>query len=362
MNLPLIQKQNGINIEWKLIDNFHQLTAITQQWQRLVDQSSDLSPFSSPQWVLTWYKNYWQNDWELSIYAGYINNELVVILPCYIQHSPKFPYLKVLYPLGQGEPEEEEISSEYCDIIVSKNTEKNVFDELKEKLIGLDIDQVRWNATVQNSHIKKLLEESFNYQALSTHTRYLVKRSKWSLQSLSKNTRARYKRSMNQLNKINATLHWVEQKDHEEYITYLIEYHQKLWNSRNKQGAFSHSSFKKFHEQYRTQSSVKISAITVNNKPIAINYYFDDENSLYFYQSGWDSEQYANFSLGLSLHLWSIENCHYQYYDYMMGEIKDSYKEKFAVQQEPMININIMISPKKIFIHKLMYKIMSFIQ
>ncbi len=183
MNLPLIQKQNGINIEWKLIDNFHQLTAITQQWQRLVDQSSDLSPFSSPQWVLTWYKNYWQNDWELSIYAGYINNELVVILPCYIQHSPKFPYLKLMYPLGQGEPEEEEISSEYCDVIVSPKVTEITFVGLQEKLMALNIDQVRWNATVQNSYIKKLLEKSFGYDTRSTHTRYFVERSngRWNL-------------------------------------------------------------------------------------------------------------------------------------------------------------------------------------
>ncbi|WP_426359521.1 GNAT family N-acetyltransferase [Pseudocolwellia sp. HL-MZ19] len=360
MNIPSMQKQNSSNIKWELINDFHKLTAITQQWQRLVDQSSDLSPFSSPQWVLTWYNNYWQKGWELSTHAGYINNQLVVILPCYIQHSPKFPYLKVLYPLGQGEPEEEEISSEYCDVIVSKSITEIALVELQEKIMLLDIDQIRWNATVQNSYIKKLLEKSFRYEALSTHTRYFVERTEWSLESLSKNTRARYKRSINQLNKINATLHWVEPKDYDEYIKLLIKYHQKLWNSRNKDGAFSHASFKDFHEQYRSQSSIKMSAVTVDGTPIAINYYFDDENSLYFYQSGWDSEQYSNFSLGLSLHLWSIENCDYKYYDFMMGEMKDSYKEKFGVQQEPMINVNITISPKIVFIHKLMRKIMSF--
>lgn len=360
MNIPLIRKENNSSIEWKLIDDFHKLSALKQQWQQLVDESSGLSPFSSPNWILTWYNNYWQKNWQLSTFAGYMNNELVVILPCYIQHHLRWPYLKVMYPLGQGEPEEEEVSSEYCDVIISKNIETIVLTELQEKLIEFDIDQVRWNATLKSSHIKKLLENVFQYETRPTHTRYFVERSKWSFQSLSKNTRSRYKRSINQLNKINAKFHWVEPKDHEKYIVLLIEYHQKLWNDRNKNGAFSHSSFKDFHEQYRAKSSIKISAITIDDTPIAINYYFDDENTLYFYQSGWDSERYSKLSLGSSLHLWSIESCHYKYYDFMMGEIKDSYKEKLGVQQQPMINMNITINPKKVFIHKLMHKIMSF--
>ncbi|MDO7084104.1 GNAT family N-acetyltransferase [Pseudocolwellia sp. AS88] len=349
-------------ITWQLIDSIDELIAIEPQWQLLVGQSSYLSPFSSPQWILTWYKIYWQKNWQLSTFVGYIDSELVVMLPCYIQHSTKWPYLKVLYPLGQGEPEEEEISSEYCDVIVSTNITEITLVGLQEKLMALNIDQVRWNATVQNSYIKKLFEKSFGYETRSTHTRYYVERSKWSLKSLSKNTRSRYKRSINQLNKIDATFHWVDPKDYEQYITLLIKYHQKLWHSRNKDGAFSHASFKDFHEKYRAQSSIKISAITVNGTPIAINYYFYDQTSLYFYQSGWDSEQYSNFSLGLSLHLWSIENCHYKYYDFMMGEMKDSYKEKLGVQQQPMINMNITINRKRVFILKLMHKIMSFIQ
>ncbi len=44
----------------------------------------------------------------------------------------------------------------------------------------------------------------------------------------------------------------------------------------------------------------------------------------------------------------------------MMGEMKDSYKEKLGVQQQPMINMNITINRKRVFIHKLMHKIMSF--
>jgi hypothetical protein len=349
------------NITWRLISDIHTLGEISEQWQSVAQQSSNPTPFSSPEWILNWYQVYWQQNWELATLAGYINDDLVVVFPSYIQHSRQWPYLKVLYPLGQGEPEEAEVSSEYPDIQILPSFENIIYPALLEKLTELNVDQISWNAVLQNSHIIKLLEKTYESKPITSHFRYRIECFKWTLQELSKNTRSRYKRSNNQLKKINAEFHWVNSKDYMMYTTLLIEYHQSLWESRGNKGAFSHPNFKKFHNQFRTQNSVKISAVTVDNTPIAINYYFSDETTLYFYQCGWDSNNHANFSLGLALHLWSIENCHYKYYDFMMGDIKHSYKSKYGAQREPMSNMVIKISPRKIFIHKLIRKIISFI-
>lgn len=359
MTLIKDNEQVTNNIQWQLITTFDDLSALAQQWQILAQQSSTATPFSSPQWLLTWCRTYWQSNWKLMTLAGYIDNNLVAILPCYIQHSLQWPHIKVLYPLGQGEPEEAEVSSEYCDAIIAKKYEAIALPELQKRLAEFDVDKIYWNAALQSSHIKGLLENAFKYTAVTTHNRYCVERTKWTLQNLSKNTRARYKRSNNQLKKINATYHWVKPEAYKIYIAKLIEYHQNLWESRGNKGAFVHADFNRFHDEFRAKSSIKISAISVDNSPIAINYYFFDETTLYFYQCGWDSESYANFSLGLSLHLWSIENCPYQYYDFMMGELKDSYKEKFSALREPMTNIDIKISPKKVFLQKLAHKIIT---
>jgi hypothetical protein len=361
MNNISMNNETCNNITWQLINNVNELHEIEEQWQSLMLESSNSTPFSSPKWILNWYQIYWQNNWELSTLAGYINNKLVVLFPSYTQHSTQWPYIKVMFPLGQGEPEETEISSEYCDVIVSEGLESIILPELLSKLTALNVDQVIWRAVLQNSHIIKLLERAYEYKSITSHYRYRIDCSKWTLQELSKNTRSRYKRSNNQLKKKNAKFHWVNSEDYTRYTTVLIEYHQSLWESRGKKGAFSHENFKLFHSKYRNQHSVKISAITVDNTPIAINYYFSDDTTLYFYQCGWDSNNYANFSLGLALHLWSIKNCHHKYYDFMMGDIKHSYKSKYGAQQEPMFNMVIKISPRKIFIHKLIRKIIYFL-
>ncbi|PCI57700.1 MAG: hypothetical protein COB45_02610 [Gammaproteobacteria bacterium] len=354
-----MNNKTGNNITWQLISDIHTLSKIKEQWQSFAQQSSNPNPFSFPEWILNWYQVYWQKNWELATLVGYINNELVLVFPFYIQHSRQWPHLKVMYPLGQGEPEEAEISSEYCDVIISSRFENIILLELIEKLAELSVDQIICNAVLQNSHIIKFLEKAYEYKAPTSHYRYRINCSKWTLQDLSKNTRSRYKRSNNQLKKINAKFHWVNSEDYMRYTALLIEYHQSLWEGRGYKGAFSHPNFKSFHNNYRSQHSVKISAITVDNIPIAINYYFSDETTLYFYQCGWDSNNYANFSLGLALHLWSIENCHHKYYDFMMGDIKHSYKSKYGAQQEPMTNIAIEIKPRKVFINKLIRRIIS---
>jgi len=349
------------NITWRLISNISELYEIKEQWQAICQKLSSTTLFSSPTWVLNWHHVYWQENWQLSTLAGYINDELVVVFPSYIQHSKQWPYLKVMYALGQGEPEEAEISSEYCDVIISPDFESIILPNLQEKLAAFNVDKIIWNAALQNSHIIKLLEKVYVYTPIFNHNRYRIKCSNWKLQDLSKNTRSRYKRSNNQLNKINAEFNWINSDDYGKYATFLIEYHQILWESRGHKGAFSHPNFLSFHDKYINAESVKISAIIVDDIPIAVNYYFGDDTTLYFYQSGWDSKNYANFSLGLSLHLWSIENCHHKYYDFMMGDINDSYKSKYGAQQELMTNIAIKIKPRKVIINMVTNKIRSLI-
>jgi len=361
MNNISINNKTCNNITWQLINNVNTLHDIEEQWQSLALESSNPTPFSSPKWILNWYQIYWQDNWELYSLAGYINNKLVVLFPSYIQHSQQWPYLKVMFPLGQGEPEEAEVSSEYCDVIISPGFENIILNELQEKIAKLDVDQVIWRAVLQNSHIIKLTAQAYAYTPKPSNHQYRIECSKWLLQSLSKNTRSRYKRSINQLKKINASFNWVHSKDHEKYTLLLIEYHQTLWKARGSQGAFSQPNFKDFHKQYRNSDSLKISAIIVDNIPIAINYYFCDKTTLYFYQCGWDSNNYANFSLGLSLHLWSIEHCHHHYYDFMMGEINNSYKSKYGAQQALMSNIVVNIKPRKVVINKVIKKMRSFI-
>ena len=161
------------------------------------------------------------------------------------------------------------------------------------------------------------------------------------------------------MNKLSATFKWIEKEDYECFSNLLAQFHQIRWKNKGKSGAFSENDFNKFHKNYRRANpdSIRISAIMVNNEPIAINYYLTDHTTLYFYQCGWDETNYAKLSPGFALHLWSIEHCEFESYDFMMGGLNDSYKSKFGCLQIPMVNNHVIINTWKYRLSKLINKL-----
>lgn len=347
-------------LKWLKIEKKYEFEKHRLAFEKLCKRVSDDYLFTSSPWCDLWLDIFWQSNWKLQCFIAYEQDELVAFAPFYLQLPEKWFQLSKLYPLGQGETETAEITSEYNDVLVFPGYEEQVILKLAEKIKKLKIDQIYWRAAMDNSHINKILQSAFNCTIKPNHARYIIECSNWSLEKLSKNTRSRYKRSLNQLNKINAKLCWLNPEQYEEYTSRLINFHQSRWRNKDKFGAFAHKDFQLFHQKLRNHdnsSLIKMSAIMVNDKPIAINYYLFNNSTLYFYQCGWDEENYAKLSPGLALHLWSIEHCTHQYYDFMMGGLNDSYKAKFGGKKIPMTNININLSPWKVIFQKILTKL-----
>ena len=106
-------------IEWRLIEDIEQLKQYTEQWQELV-QTSQANLFSSPQWIMTWIDIYWQSSWQLKVISGFNNNKLIAIAPLYLQIKSGLLSISTLLPLGQGEPEESEVLSEFQDVVITE--------------------------------------------------------------------------------------------------------------------------------------------------------------------------------------------------------------------------------------------------
>jgi hypothetical protein len=345
-------------ITWEVISDHKSIETLYSQWN--ASNASNTNLFCSALWLTQWTLQYWHKSWQCHCYIAYDKTTLVAIAPFYIQPSAKWYQPTILRLLGQGEPEEAEISSEYIDIQILAGYEEIVLGELAQKIKRLQIDQILCRAILADSHLSALFQKAFNYSAIASHSRYLITRSTWSLASLSKNTRSRYKRALNQLKNINAQFCWVAPEQYEKFVTALTEYHQKRWQEKGQNGAFFHQDFRAFHQPLRNDGPtaiVKMSAIVVSGKPIAINYYLTDDTTLYFYQCGWDEANYAKLSPGMALHLWSIEHCEHPYYDFMMGGNNDSYKAKFGSAQLPMANVEIVLNKWKVTFNKVFTKL-----
>tara|TARA_R110001583_G_scaffold22536_1_gene84481 strand:- start:1421 stop:2485 length:1065 start_codon:yes stop_codon:yes gene_type:complete len=345
-------------INWLEITGTKQLNTIKTQWQRLNQTQCNFQIFNSPQWIFSWLETYWQNAWHLKVLTAWQDQELIAIVPLYYQQQAIFS-LKTLYPLGQGEAEEKEISSEYLDILIHPKYKSVTISYITDWIKKIPCDQLIWQALTDKSIAVELLTSLNQDIPKSTATRYLVNPKNWQLSLLSKNMRSRYRRGLNQLTKLDAKIDWVKKEDFEQYWQVMKNFHQQRWLGKNKLGAFCSDEFNLFHQEFRKQApeNVVMSAIWINDLPIAIHYYLLDSSTLYFYQSGWNEQDYSQLSPGLILHLWGIEHNNKQFYDFMMGKKQDSYKAKFSPLQQPMYNISISFSPIKIIVNRILKKI-----
>lgn len=344
------------NYNVKVLTNVNDvLTALI----KLPETENNHAFMGSHLWLNAWYKQYWQPHWALYCVQITQGETCIGFAPFYIQNASKWHQLVTLYPFGQGEPEAAEIASEYNDIYISSGYEKEVIILLAAELKKLNIDQLTWRAALHNSNILRLVKLAYHDQVEPNSSRYLIERQLWAFEQLSKNTKSRYKRSLNQLKKIEAEFSWLSQENYQSSFTTLINLHQQRWQQQGKPGVFSSTDFVNFHQQLMTThpEDIKISVITVKHEIIAIHYYLMDKTTLYFYQSGWDQTHYANYSLGLALHIWSITHCPRPFYDFMMGAKNNSYKNKFNCQPHDMSNIHININKRSVFINKLINKL-----
>jgi hypothetical protein len=327
----MVNKPNVNKIEWLLVEDITCLKEHIEQWQQLIlETESNL--FCSPEWIITWIKTYWQPSWQLKTIIGFENKELVAIAPLYIQPSKTLISIAKLLPLGQGEPEESEVLSEFQDIVLLHKNE-SIYNELANKILSLPFDSLYCNTLLPDSNWHRVLASFKNATFTNTGQRYLIASNQDYLLTLSKNNRTKWKRCNNKLEKLNAQCLWVSEENYGKYWRQLILFHQQRWNKKGKLGAFFHDDFIKFHETFQLSKNIKISVLLIDQKPIAINYYLHDDNTLYFYQCGWDEEDNANLSPGFSLHIWSILNNPLKNYDFMAGDKNDRYKNAFVCSE-----------------------------
>ncbi|MBA6265143.1 GNAT family N-acetyltransferase [Colwellia sp. Bg11-12] len=337
------------------VSSFDEVSALYHDIQKRNDQPL----MNSFVWLNTWYKNYWQDQWQLHCFIIYQNDKLIAIAPFYMQKYTRFPFLKSLHLIGQGEPEIKEVASEYLDVNIKGKYHHELYPKIADAITKIDFDILVVSAILKDSHIANIAKMLSENLQIRHCCRYLVNRETWQKKTISKNTRSRIKRSNNQLNQLNAEVRWFSNDEIKCYWPALKEFHQKRWHKCGQSGAFLSQEFNKFHLSLieKNKDSVAMSGIFVNDAPIAINYYLVDETTYYFYQSGWDEENYAKLSPGLYLHYWSIEHCPHQYYDFMMGSLKDSYKAKFAGDNIPMQSLLYIKNKPKYFLSQLAMKL-----
>jgi len=345
-------------IKWFYYNNIESLVLYRYTWEACLS-GAESTFFSSYYWISQWLHTFWNDTCELHFFMGFNQDECVLFAPFYIQNSPKFPFIKTLRLLGQGEDEACEVSSEYQDIYLHEDYQF-LLTELAEKISDLKFDNLHFRSLLEKANLLSLCSYLETSASSDAGIRYTFLSTNNSPPTLSKNAKSKLNKCKNKLAALNAKFIWVDTKDYDAYWLMMKKFHQLRWAKLGKSGAFCHEKFSQFHADFRKTNTnkIKISAVLVENTPIAIHYYFINNNTLYFYQSGWDETHYANVSPGFALHVWSMNNNPVVLYDFMMGDTHNSYKAKLGCNQNSkMYHVAFVRNKIKYTLAKLMNKL-----
>jgi len=339
------------NLTLSIVSDSEEFAAMADEWRALSAQASTCF-FMSWEWHYTWWQIYATRVDRLYLVRLTHEGKLVGLLPMYTNRCG-YTFRRTLLFLGTGEARDDEVATEYLDVIAHPDYEVAVADRAIDWLAGCD----DWS----NVELRFLLDDALLRQAywrrddvfmVERHVgfRYRVDLSQDESMHMEKKSKSRQKR----LERSRRAL--VKDGGLEQFsVTSAIELdqafkqlkelnHERQANKRRK-SVFASEKFRTFHRQLTQRlfdlNAVDIHQFKLGTKLLAVLYCFYDEKTCYYYQSGF-SKREANRYMPLTFaHLAEIERNRSKqrdYYDLMRAE-PPSYKEDFGCETTPMVTV-----------------------
>jgi len=365
-------------LEVRIIRSREEFSSLQDDWTTLLASVDNGTPFLSWSWMYSWWEIYATSAHKLRIITIWKEKKLVALAPFMYQCASVFPRLQELRFIGTGELESEEVCPEYLDALIHKDYIETSLDLMLEHIALLMkkssktiLDSLLCTGSLAKALPPYLQNNGFKFKRYDIGRRYFVELPKdWNQylnEILSKSQRQKTRRVLNKFERnSDLTISVVKDKQEVESIyQHLISLHSKRWSRTNKPGAFSSKKFVDFHFKQIVVSFSKneLQLIKLCNKDevIGVLYNFKYGSTIYFYQCGFDLENWSDISPGSLMHMWAIrqniEDTDVSKYDFMMGDANSSYKKKFGCNNTGMINLLFntpgYLNALKLFAHKL---------
>jgi CelD/BcsL family acetyltransferase involved in cellulose biosynthesis len=288
------------------VTTLDELKALQTEWKTLLQNSVENNIFQTWEWIYLWLKHYGTKHRQQRILVLTQDNDIVAIAPLMLSKY-KFISLSRLPVLEfVGSPH-----SDYHSFIVSR-IEPVYVQEIIKYIMAQDKewDLFKLSNVPANSFLGTVLDNP----ALMPHP--LHKRSlnicpfsqlpesvDAFTQSLSRSLRYNLNRYMNKLKQHHQvsfqTFTDFDSLDHA--MDALIQLHQLRRQSQGDDGIFADSTQRAFHrdiaEQFAANRWLMLTFLLVDKEPVAANYSFFYNSTVYFYQSGFNPD-YTQYSVG----------------------------------------------------------------
>ncbi len=344
----------------EVITRWDDLVDRRHAWLDLLARSSANEPVLSPQWLETWWQVFGEGR-TLRTVLVYRDGRLIGMAPLLarrIRHRGVIP-LRRLELLATGEPEADEIYSEYLNLISERGQEALVarmfVTALRDGKLGpwdelvldmLDGLSPMTRALLHELRRARLLEEVMSHRPCP----YIPLPATWEayLGQISSSRRYFIKRTLK------AFEQWAGDElvlkrastpaELDQGFDILAELHGKRWQHAGSKGVFASERFSRFHRMVMgkllASDNLDLIWLCKGDRPLAVVYNIIWNNTVYFYQSGRCTDVPSKVRPGIAIHIYAIQDSIKRgltKYDFLAGATR--YKQQLALAQTRLIRI-----------------------
>lgn len=348
------------NLTVSIIRDSEAFAAMADEWRALTAQASTCF-FMSWEWHYTWWQIYSTRVDRLFLVRFMDGEKLVGLLPMYTNRCG-FTFRRTLLFLGTGEARDDEVATEYLDVIAHPDYAAAVADKAIDWLAGCnDWSNVEMRFMLDDALLRQayLRRENLYKVERSVGFRYRVDLSHDEpahMEKKSKSRQKRLERSRRALEKDGGLqqISVTSNIELDKAFKQLTDLNHERQATKRRKSVFASEKFRTFHRQLADRifdlNAVDIHQFKLGAKLLAVLYCFYDEKTCYYYQSGF-SKREANRYMPLTFaHLAEIERNRSEqrdYYDLMRAE-PPSYKEDFGCETTPMFTAYIFCTKSRL--------------
>lgn len=343
-----------------VIDTEPGLLALLPEWTALLSRGRPNGLMLGPDWQVSWWRVFGDlGRRRLCVGAVRDGRRLIGLAPLLrrTQRLHGILPLRRLEALGSGEPEEDEVLSEYLGLIAEVGAESRVAEALASAVAGGrfgGVDELVIPLADGESPSLAALGAAFRERGWrvavtqTTEAPYVALPASWEeyLATLPSRRRKELRRTEADLEAWAGEplrLHVAADQDGlAEGRAVLERLHADRWSTADRPGVFASSRFRRFHETLMPilleRGALELLWLTARDEPLAALYNIVWEGRVYQYQAGRRMDLGAPLRPGFAIHLHAIRRAiaHGRLeYDLMGGTAH--YKREFALQSRPLV-------------------------
>jgi hypothetical protein len=349
----------------QIVNEWAELAGHGEQWSELLGRCATSEPTLSPLWMGTWWQVFGHQEGRalcaVLVHDTGRHGRLIGLAPLLrrrIRYRGAVPVRRVEL-LASGEPEKDEICSDYLNVLAERGCEQEVASTVVSALLSgalgswdeLVLDLMNGRAAMTEHLIHALFGAGLR---VDVRTRrpcpYAVLPDTWEayLDSLPSRHRYMVRRSVRDLDRwaggelevVRAgTLAELEQGQ-----DILLRLHEQRWQQAGQDGVFASRCFRDFHGRVMPalleRELLDLMWLSCKGEPIAAIYNIVWNDRVYFYQCGRRTDLPDKLRPGIVMHVHAMQRaiergC--REYDFLSGA--SQYKNQLASDHNPLVQV-----------------------